>query len=98
MNEKYEIIIKDNGKEIKRVSTKGFLLTALYEETIYKSTMVDGISDIELAVIINANEELVDELVDELWESCGVTSREKREIICGLVRMAKMAVEEGAEE
>lgn len=94
MNEKYEIIIKENGEEIKRVRAKGFLLTALYEETIYKSTMVDGISEIEPAVIINANEELV----DELWESCGVTSREKREIICGLVRMAKMAVEEGAEE
>ena len=25
MNEKYEIIIKENGEEIKRVSAKGFL-------------------------------------------------------------------------
>ena len=93
MNEKYEIIINKNGEEIRRVSAKGFLLTAMYEETIYKSTMVDGISGIELAMIITANEELV----DELWESCGVT-RKEREKICGLVRMAKMTVEKGDEE
>ena len=33
-----------------------------------------------------------------LWAEIEVTSREKREIICGLVRMAKMAVEKGGEE
>ena len=87
--EKYEIIIKENGEEIKRVSAKGFLLTAMYGETIYKSTMVDGISDIELAMIITANEELV----DELWDSCGIISRKEREKICGLVRKAKWRLE-----
>ena len=94
MNEKYEIIIKENGEEIKRVSAKGFLLTAMYGETIYKSTMVDGISDIELAMIITANEELV----DELWDSCGIISRKEREELCRLVRKAKMAVEKGDEK
>ena len=94
MNEKYEIVVKENGKEIKRVSARGFLLTAMYEESIYKSTMVDGISDIELALLISENEELI----DELWDSCGVISRKERERLCGLVRKAKMAVEKENEE
>lgn len=93
MNEKYEIIIKDNGKEIKRVSTKGFLLTAVKEESIYTLAMANTISGLEAASLTNANEGLV----DGMWESCGVT-RKEREIICELARIAKMAVEEGAEE
>ena len=39
--EKYEIIIKENGEERKRVSAKGFLLTAMYGDSIYKTVMVD---------------------------------------------------------
>ena len=91
--EKYEIIIKENGKEIKRVSTKGFLLTAMKEDSIYKLIMTDGISGAEVALLTIANEGLV----DGMWESCGVT-RKERETICGLARTLKMAVEEGNEE
>lgn len=94
MNEKYEIIIKENGEEIKRVSTKGFLLTAMYEDDIYNTVRVDGVSSLEIVLLTNANEKLV----DNMWAEIGVTSREKREIICRLVGMAKMAVEEGEEE
>lgn len=92
--EKYEIIIKANGEEIKRVSAKGFLLTAMYGDSIYKTVMVDGVSGLEVALLTNANEGLV----DDMWAAYGVTIRKNREKICGLVRMAKMAVEEGAEE
>ena len=95
MNEKYEIIIKENGEEIKRVSTKVFLLTAMYEDGIYNTVMVDcGVSNLEIALLTNDNEKLLDNMCAEI----GVTSREKREIICRLVREAKMAVEEGDEE
>lgn len=92
--EKYEIIIKGNGKEIRRVSTKGFLLTAMYGDSIYKTVMVDGINVLEVALLTNANEGLV----DKLWAESGVTSRGKREIICWLVRKAKMAVEKEEEK
>lgn len=91
--EKYEIIIKDNGEEIKRVSAKVFLLTAMDEEGIHKSAMGDEISGFEVALLTNANEELV----DGMWESCGVT-RKEREIICEIARMAEMADEKGDEE
>lgn len=94
MNEKYEIIIKENGEEIKRVSAKGFLLTAVHEDGIFSSAGAYGISGADVALLTNANKKLV----DDMWAKCGVTSREKREIICGLVSMAKMAVEEGDEE
>lgn len=94
MNEKYEIIIKENGEEIKRVSTKGFLLTAMYEDGIHKSAGGDGISGLEVALLTNANEELI----DEMWAEIGVTSREKREIICRLVGKEEMAVEKGGKE
>ena len=84
MNEKYEIIIKDNGEEIKRVSAKGFLLTATNEKGIYSLLQADRISGLELALLTNANEEHV----DEMWESCGVT-RKEREKICELARMTE---------
>lgn len=90
----YEIIIKDNGEEIKRVSAKGFLLTVVKEVNIYTLAMANAISGFEAALLTNANEKLV----DNMWAEIGVTSREKREIICRLVGMAKMAVEEGEEE
>ena len=93
MNEKYEIIIKENGEERKRVSAKGFLLTAMYGDSIYKTVMVDGVSGLEVTLLTIANEELV----DGMWESCGVT-RKEREEICGIARMAKMAVEKGDEK
>ena len=91
--EKYEIIIKENGEAIKRVSTKGFLLTAMEEDGIYKLVMADGISGLEVALLTIANEELV----DEMWESSGVT-RKEREQSCGLARMLKMVVEKGDEK
>ena len=94
MNEKYEIIIKENGEEIKRVSAKGFLLTAMYGDSIYKTVMIDRISGLEVALLTIANEELV----DGMWAEIGVTSREKREIICSLVRVAKMADEKAKEK
>lgn len=92
--EKYEIIIKYNGEEIKRVSAKGFLLTTMYEDGIYNTVKVDGASGLEIALLTNANEELV----NGMWESCGVTSRKEREKICRLARMAEMAEEKGGEE
>lgn len=92
--EKYEIIIKENGEEIKRVSAKGFLLTAVKEESIYTLAMANTISGFEAALLTNANEELV----DQMWAKCGGTSREEREKICGLARMLKMAVEKGDEK
>lgn len=92
--EKYEIIIKENGEEIKRVSAKGFFLTAMDEDGIHKSAGGDGISGFEAALLTNANEELV----DQMWAKCGGTSREEREKICGLARMLKMAVEKGDEK
>lgn len=92
MNEKYEIIIKDNGEEIRRVSVKGFLLTAMEEDGIYKSVMGHEISGWEVILLTNANEELV----DEMWAECGTTSRKEREEICKLARMLKMAVKKGA--
>ena len=91
--EKYEIIIKENGEAIKRVSAKGFLLTVVKEKSIYSLEMANAISGYEAALLTNANEVLV----NSMWESCGVT-RKEREAICGLVRMAKMAVEKGAEK
>ena len=94
MNEKYEIIIKEKGEEIKRVSAKGFLLTAMYEDDIYNTVRVDGVSSLEIVLLTNANEKLV----DNMWAEIGVTSREKREIICRLVGMVEMAVEKGGEE
>ena len=94
MNEKYEIIIKENGEEIKRVSVKGFLLTAVHEDGIFSLAGGYGISGADVALLTNANEELV----DEMWAKCGVTSRKEREKICGIARMAKMAVEKGDEK
>ena len=93
MNEKYEIIIKYNGEEIKRVGVKGFLLTAMEEDGIYKSVMGHEISGLEIALLTIANEELV----DEMWEGSGIT-RKEREQGCMLARMLKMAVGKGDEE
>jgi len=89
----YEIIIKENGEEIKRVSAKGFLLTVVKEKSIYTLAMANAISGFEAASLTNANEGLV----DGMWESCGVT-RNEREKLCVLARMLKMAVEKGDEE
>lgn len=91
--EKYEIIIKENGEEIKRVSAKGFLLTAMEEDGIYKSVMGHGISGLEVALLTIANEKLV----DEMWESSGAT-RKEREQSCRLARMIAMAVGKENEE
>ena len=91
--EKYEIIIKENGEEIKRVSAKGFLLTVVKEKSIYSLAMANAISGFEAASLTNENEGLV----DGMWESCGVT-RKEREELSRLVRKAKMAVEKGGEE
>lgn len=76
MNEKYEIIIKDNGKEIKRVSAKGFVFTAVSEEGIHKVSMANGISGLELELMTNVNEELI----DQIWKECGIESRGLRKI------------------
>lgn len=76
--EKYEIIIKENGEEIKRVSAKGFVFTAVIEEGIRRVAMADGISGLELALMTNANEELI----DLTWKDCGIESRALREAIC----------------
>lgn len=94
MNEKYEIIIKENGEEKNRVSTKGFLLTAVNEDGIFGLAGGYGISGLELALMINENEKIV----DNMWAKCGVTSRKERETICRIARMAEMAVEEVEEE
>lgn len=91
--EKYEIIIKENGEEIKRVSTKGFFLTAMNEDGIYKLVKGHKISSLEVALLTIANQELV----DEMWESSGVT-RKEREQSCRLARMLKIAVEKENEE
>lgn len=77
MNEKYEIIIKEDGKEIKRERAKGFVFTAVSEEGIYKLAMANGISVSELALMTNANEELI----DEIWKTCGVEIRELQKIL-----------------
>lgn len=94
MNEKYEIIIKENGEEMKRVSAKGFLLTAVYEDGIFGLCEGDRVSSLDITLMTNANEELV----DQMWAKYGVTSRKEREKICSLVRVAKMANEKGDEE
>lgn len=92
--EKYEIIIKENGKEIKRVSAKGFFLTGVKEEGCYSLAGGNGISGLDVALLTNANEELV----DQMWAKCGITSRKEREKICGFARMAEMAVEKENEK
>lgn len=94
MNEKYEIIIKENGEETKRVSAKGFLLTAVNEDGIFSSAGGYGISGADLALLTNANEKLA----DDMWAKCGVTSRKEREKICELARVINIAVEKGGEE
>ena len=91
--EKYEIIIKENGEEIKRVSAKGFLLTAMYEKGIHKSAKGHEISGLEAALLTIANEDLV----DEMWESSGVT-RKERKTLCRIARRVEMAVEKWNEE
>ena len=94
MNEKYEIIIKENGEEIKRVSAKGFLLTAVYEDGIFGLCEGDRVSSSDITLMTNANEELV----DQMWAKYGVTSRKEREKICELARVINIAVEKGGEE
>ena len=94
MNEKYEIIIKENGEEIKRVSAKGFLLTAVYEDGIFGLCEGDRVSSLDITLMTNANEELV----DQMWAKYGVTSRKEREKICELARVINIAVEKGGEE
>ena len=91
MNEKYEIIIKENGEEKKRVRAKGFIFTAVSEEGIRRGVMANGISGLDVALLTIANEELI----DKLWKDSGIESRELREKICEFMRMAKMAVEKG---
>ena len=93
MNEKYEIIIKENGEEIKRVGAKGFLLTVVKEKSIYSLEMANAISGYEAASLTNANEVLV----NSMWESCGVT-RKEREKICGIARMVQMMAEKENEK
>lgn len=92
--EKYEIIIKDNGEEIKRVSAKGFLLTAVNKDDIFSLCAADRISGLDLTLLTNVTEEHV----DEMWAQSGVTDRKEREKICRVVRMAEMEFEKGAEE
>ncbi len=91
MNEKYEIIIKGNGEEIKRVSAKGFVFTATNEQGIHGLVKANEISGLELTLMTIANEELI----DKIWKDSGIESRELREKICEFVRMAKMAVKKG---
>ena len=93
MNEKYEIIIEENGEEIKRVGAKGFLLTVVKGKSIYTLAMANAMSGLEVALMINANEELV----NEMWESFGVT-RKERKTLCRIARRVEMAVEKGNEE
>lgn len=92
MNEKYEIIIKENGEEIKRVSAKGFAFTTVSEKGIHGLFEVDRISGLELALMTIANEELI----DKLWKDSGIESRELREAICKKVEQIKSFTEEDA--
>lgn len=89
MNEKYEIIIKENGEEIKRVSAKGFLLTVMYEDGIYNAAMVDKVSGLEIALLTIANEELL----DKIWKDSGIESRALREAICKGAEKIKSVIE-----
>lgn len=90
--EKYEIIIKENGEEIKRVSAKGFLLTAVKEESIYTLAMANTISGFEAALLTNANEGLI----DQIWKDGGIESRGLREAICKKVEQIKSSINEEA--
>ena len=90
--EKYEIIIKDNGEEIKRVSTKGFVFTAVSEEGIHGLFEVDRISGLDVALLTIANEELI----DKLWKDSGIESQELREAICKKAEQIKSFVDEEA--
>ena len=91
MNEKYEIIIKENGKEIKRASAKGFVFTAVSEEGIHKVSMA-AVSGLEIALMTIANKELL----DKIWKDCGIESRALREAICKDAEKIKSFIEEKA--
>ena len=92
MNEKYEIIIKGNGEEIKRVSAKGFVFTAVSEKGIHGLFEVDRISGLDVALLTIANEELI----DKLWKDSGIESQELREAICKKVEQIKSFIDEEA--
>lgn len=92
MNEKYEIIIKENREEIKRMRAKGFVFMAVNEEGIRRVAMADEISGLELALMTNANEELI----DLAWKECGIESRALREAICKKVEQIKSSINEEA--
>lgn len=92
MNEKYEIIIKEKGEEIKRVSAKGLVFTAVSEEGIHGWAKVNGISGLELALMTMANEELI----DQIWKDGGIESRGLREAICKKVEQIKSSINEEA--
>lgn len=90
--EKYEIIIKENGEEIKRMRVKGFVFTAVNEEGIHRVARADGISGLELAWMTNANEEFI----DLIWKDCGIESRALREDICKKAEQIKSSINEEA--
>lgn len=70
----YEIIIKEDGEEKQRVSAKGFVFTVVNERGTYELAMVDGISSLEIALMINANKKLI----DQIWKDCGFVKLRKR--------------------
>lgn len=92
MNEKYEIIIKENGEEKQRMRVKGFVFTAVNEEGIHRLEMANRINGWELALMTNANEELI----DEIWKDVGIESRGLREAICKKVEQIKSSINEEA--
>ena len=63
MNEKYEIIIKENGEEIKRVSVKGFAFTAEREEKIYTLAKANEKIGVELTFMTDVNAQTTDQLL-----------------------------------
>lgn len=54
--------------------------------------MADGISGLELALMTNANEELI----DLTWKNCGVETRALREAICKKAEKTKSVIDEEA--
>lgn len=87
----YEIIIKENGEEKKRVSAKGFVFTAVSEEGIHKLSMA-AVSGLEIALMTIANKELI----DQIWKDGGIESRALREAICKTVEQIKSIIDEEA--
>lgn len=85
MNEKYEIIIKEDGEEKKRVSAEGFSLFTVSNGSIKGKSLLPNATGGTVMTLIDA----LQDTIDRLWNDIGVDNEKERKLLLLLNKLTR---------